>query len=69
MPIQTRRSVSISGPTYKRLKDNAQVNGKSMSGIVEALVKDFLNSEDRKRKIEMASEGDDCQQSSAHFSF
>ena len=35
---QTRRSVSIKGETYERLRDYCRAHGLSMSGVVEALV-------------------------------
>lgn len=47
---QTRRSVSISGTTYKRLREYVNVNNKSMSGIVERQTLAFLDKEDRKAK-------------------
>lgn len=41
---QTRRSISVRGETYKRLKAFCQAEGKSMSGVIEDLVTDFLSS-------------------------
>jgi hypothetical protein len=67
---QTRRSISISGGTYNRLKAYAQTNQKSMSSIVEDLLKSLLGSMDRKAKIQDAVEskkGGPPQ--SSHFSF
>ena len=39
---QTRRSISISGPTYDRLKTHCEDKGCSMSSVVEQLLKDTL---------------------------
>lgn len=39
---QTRRSISISGPTYSRLKAHCEEKGCSMSSVVEQLLKDTL---------------------------
>jgi antitoxin component of RelBE/YafQ-DinJ toxin-antitoxin module len=35
---QTRRSISIKGETYERLRTYCRTHGLSMSGVVEALV-------------------------------
>jgi len=67
---QTRRSISISGGTYDRLKTYAQTNQRSMSGVVEDLLKSLLGTEDRKAKIQNAVEGNkDGSPQSSHFSF
>jgi len=47
---QTRRSVSISGDTYARLKLWCAENGKTMSGSVEECLSAYLL-DDRKSKI------------------
>ena len=39
---QTRRSVSVSRPTYERLKAYCEVNDVSMSEVVEQRLGDFL---------------------------
>jgi hypothetical protein len=39
---QTRRSISVSRPTYERLKAYCEVNRISMSQFVEERVGDFL---------------------------
>lgn len=39
---QTRRSISVSGPTYTKLKAYCQSTQKTMSGVVEQLIKDHL---------------------------
>ena len=41
---QTRRSISIRGETYTRLKSFCLAEGKSMSSVVEDLVVEFLSS-------------------------
>ena len=46
MRKQTRRSISVSGPTYQRLKAYCQSTNQTMSGVVERLLAD-LNSEVR----------------------
>lgn len=38
---QTRRSISISGPTYAKLKAHCEEKGCSMSSVVEGLLKDL----------------------------
>lgn len=45
---QTRKSISISGDAYWKLKAFAESNNTSMSGIVEKLIKDDL---DRKEGV------------------
>jgi hypothetical protein len=44
---QTRRSVSLSQPTYERLRAYCEVNSISMSHFVEDRVGDFLGRKDR----------------------
>jgi len=39
---QTRRSISVSGNTYERLKAYCETNGVSMSQFIEQRVGDFL---------------------------
>lgn len=39
---QTRRSISISGPTYDALKEHCKEQDMSMSGFVENLLKGTL---------------------------
>ena len=36
--IQTRRTISVKGLTYQRLKDYQEATGESMSGFVEEIV-------------------------------
>lgn len=43
---QTRRSISVSRPTYERLKAYCETNGISMSQFVEKRVGDFLGRTD-----------------------
>jgi hypothetical protein len=40
---QTRKSISISGPSYDRLKTYCQENDKTMAGVVEALTISHLD--------------------------
>lgn len=39
---QTRRSISVSGPTYSKLKAYCESTSQSMSGVVEDLIKTHL---------------------------
>ncbi len=41
--IQTRKSISISGPTYNRLKTYCQDNNKSIASVVETLAMTHLD--------------------------
>jgi len=43
---QTRRSLSISGPTYETLKKYCDSTNQSISGVTEGLIKDFLDGRD-----------------------
>jgi hypothetical protein len=59
---QTRRSISVSRPTYERLKAYCETNGISMSQFVEKRVGDFLGRTERttvERPSEPVSTGDD----------
>lgn len=40
---QTRRSISLKGLTYQRLKNHCDATGKTMSGYVEKLILDKLD--------------------------
>lgn len=40
---QTRRSVSVKGLTYQRMKDYCDVEGKSVSGYLEEIIKSKLD--------------------------
>lgn len=40
---QTRRSISVKGVTYQRLKDFCAPNGQPISELIEKLVKDHLD--------------------------
>ena len=42
---QTRRSVSVKGITYQRLKDYCDATGKSVSGYLEDIVAEKLDAE------------------------
>jgi hypothetical protein len=42
---QTRRSVSVRGETYERLKLWCEMNDRSMSGVVEDLLAQYLKTE------------------------
>ena len=42
---QSRRSISISGATYSKLKSYCLANDRSMSSVVEELVKEFIGRE------------------------
>ena len=44
---QSRRSISISGTTYAALKAHCEKAGCSQSGVVEELLRGFLNLPDR----------------------
>ena len=44
---QTRRSISVSRPTYERLKAYCETTGTSMSQFVEQRVGDFLGRSER----------------------
>ena len=49
---QTRRSISVKGITYQRLKDHVAKTGDSVSGYIEALIEEKLGpptAEDRKK--------------------
>ena len=43
--VQTRRSISVTGLTYQRLKDYCDARNVSVSGTIEDLVKDHLDRE------------------------
>ncbi len=47
---QTRRSISVSRPTYERIKAHSVLFETSMSAVVERLIKKFLDSDDAKVK-------------------
>ena len=40
--IQTRKSVSLKGDTYKKLRAHANKTGSSMSSVLEELLKDLF---------------------------
>jgi hypothetical protein len=44
---QTRRSISVSGDCYDKLKAWCEANGRSMSGICEDEIRKFLDMEPR----------------------
>ena len=48
---QSRRSISVSADVYNRLKTWCEVNGRSMSSVVEESLNPFLNNH-RDRPIE-----------------
>ena len=67
---QTRRSISISGLTYDRLKAHCLEKGCSMSSVVETLLKDSLpetglkSSTNRMEQIRAAAEKTNSRSSS-----
>lgn len=44
---QTRRSISIKGETYQRLKEWCEKNNKTMSGAVEDQLAEFLQRQEQ----------------------
>jgi hypothetical protein len=52
---QTRRSVSLSRPTYERLKAFCELNDVSMSEFVETRIGDFLGRPRKSAGIEEAA--------------
>jgi hypothetical protein len=59
---QTRRSISISGPTYDRLKKYCQLTHQSMSQAVEFMIADRINVIlDPKMKHDVLKAGDRSQ--------
>jgi predicted CopG family antitoxin len=53
---QTRRSISISGPTYAKLKAHCEEKGCSMSSVVERLLKESLPSNVNLNRVEKIRE-------------
>ncbi len=49
---QTRRSISVSRPTYERLKAYCETNSISMSQFVERRVGDYLGKPDNKIQLQ-----------------
>ena len=45
--IQTRRSISVSGPTYEVIRSYCRRNGLSMSGFTEERVREFFGGKER----------------------
>lgn len=43
MPVQTRRAISLRRPVYEQLRTKAAQENKTMSGITEQAVLDYLN--------------------------
>lgn len=43
--VQTRRNVSVTAPTYEKLKAYCELNNVSMSGVVEARVNEYLDAQ------------------------
>jgi hypothetical protein len=48
---QTRRSISISGESYDRLKAYCEQNNKSMSGVCEVEIRKFLDMQPRAERL------------------
>lgn len=48
---QTRRSISISGESYDRLKSYCEQHGRSMSGVCEDEIRKFLDMQPRSEKL------------------
>ncbi len=47
---QTRRSVSVRGETYERLKSWCETNECSMSGVLEDMLSQFFRGHDRAQR-------------------
>lgn len=43
MPVQTRRAISLRRPVYEQLRTKAALENKTMSGITEQAVLDYLS--------------------------
>jgi hypothetical protein len=52
---QTRRSISVSGALYLRIKTHCGENGLSMSGFVESLARDFIGMEPRNSQVQVSA--------------
>ena len=43
---QTRRSISLKGPFYQRVKDHCEAEGRSVSGYLEEIIAEKLEAEE-----------------------
>lgn len=76
---QTRRSISIKGTSYQRVKDHCADTGQSISGYLEALITEKMDEAGvpipdvvtsyPERKAEPETAWDGTGQPSAHFTF
>ncbi len=73
---QTRRSISVKGITYQRLKDFCDANDKSVSGFLEEIIADRLDAagvpvptvlKPRPQRTTMGENGEEIV--SQHFTF
>ena len=53
---QTRRSISVSGELYQRIKTHCGENGQSMSAFVEGLARDFIGTPQRDKDVARSHE-------------
>ena len=47
---QTRRSISLKGLTYKKLKEHCDAQGQSVSGYLEEIIAEKLDAEEARQK-------------------